>query len=263
MMRRLASVLLLLPLGLLGVEGCGGSAFDSGPGSGGSSGTVGNAGSTSAGSNSIAGSTSNGGSSSVGGTTSTGGTSATGGKGNAGGQTGEGGSGGVDITACSSSTECEVEPAGCCSCGLPPVSNFTAINSNYIAQYSMRCGAVDCAPCPPIAVTLDNPVNYYVPTCAAGHCAVVDLRTTDMTACSSASDCQLRAGTGCCPSCSGTYVALNAKNESELFKLECGDEPLECPACVEPNPGAYGVDCVNGRCSVTTSSCTSTNPCPL
>ncbi|HEY4103182.1 MAG TPA: hypothetical protein VGM44_04795 [Polyangiaceae bacterium] len=184
--------------------------------------------------------------------------------GGSGGQAGGAGSGGVDITACTSSIECQVEPLSCCSCNQPPVSNFKAINGNYVSEDSMHCAAVDCAPlCPPVTASVDNPLNYYVATCKAGHCAVVDLHTTDMTACSSPSDCQLLEGAGCCPDCSGNYVALNAKSQSELFKLECGDVSLSCMACAESNPGAYGVDCVNGRCSVTASNCTGTSPCPL
>jgi hypothetical protein len=258
MKRSWASLIVVVPLALFSLGACGGSAFDAGPGSGGTGAASGTAGSSVGGTIGISGGTSSGGSTSVGGSLSVGGSSSGGQVGVA----GSGGSGGTDITACSSNTDCEIEDVGCCSCGQGPVSNFTAINSKYDAQYSQRCGAVDCAACPPVAFNINDPTRYYVPTCAAGHCTVVDLRATDITVCSSASDCSLRNGTACCDGCSGPPIALNTKNEPELSKYVCGNEPVACAACVGSGSG-YTAACSDGRCSVASTPCTAQQPCPL
>jgi len=269
MRRAFVTVSMVLPLALFSVGACGGSAFDGAAGAGGpgtetggsgasagnSSGTAGRAAGGSlglAGSTSSAGTTSQGGFGNVGGTVGSAGTSSTAGA----------GGGATDIRACSSNTDCEVVPVSCCSCGTGPVSNYTAINSKYDALYNGRCGTVDCVGCPPTAFDPNDATFYYVPTCQAGHCAVVDLRTTDITACSAATDCSLRAGTACCPGCSGAPVALNTKNAPKLSTLVCGSEPTGCLACL-PDFSDYSVACSGGRCSVELGPCTSAHPCPL
>ena len=272
MRRAFTTFSIVLPLALFSVGACGGSAFDGAPGAGAAgTGAAGTGATGTGGSGAFAGSSSGtagratGGSIGVAGSTGNAGTTSLGGSGNAGGTVGSAGTagaGGADMRACSSNTDCEVVPVSCCGCGTGPVANYTAINGKYDAQYSQRCSAVDCAGCPPIAVDPNNPTFYYVPTCQAGRCEVVDLRTTDITACSSASDCSLRAGTACCPGCSGTPVALNIKNASKLSSLVCGSEPTGCLACL-PDFSNYSAACSNGRCSVELGPCTSAHPCPL
>jgi hypothetical protein len=246
----------LLPFAILGAVACGGSAFDSGAQGSGGSGSFAGTGSVTAGSGNAAGSGSVAGSGSAG-STSIGGT------GNVGGGYGNGGGAGLDIQACTSNSDCEVEPASCCSCGSGPVSNFTAINSKYQSQYESRCGAVDCAGCPPVAYDPNNPTLYYVATCQASRCVVVDLHTMDVTACTTAADCSLRSGTACCSGCGENMISLNTDRASELSTLVCGSQPSECPACAPVNAG-YSTGCSDGRCTVVLGgTCTETNPCPL
>jgi len=271
MRRTLLSFLVVLPCAVLSVGACGGSAFDSGPGTGtGGTGTASGGTSATAGTSSgvagraAGGSTGVAGSTGVGGTSSKGGSSS-GGTGNVAGtgaSAGSAGSAGTDIQACTSNSDCELEPVSCCSCGAGPVSNFTAINSKYVTQYDQRCGTVDCGPCPPTAFNPNDPTFYYVATCQAGRCAVVDLGATDVTACNSASDCSLRSGTACCEGCGSNLVALGASKLPELSKLVCGSEPTSCPACA-PSFTGYSADCSNGRCSVLLTPCTTEHPCPL
>jgi hypothetical protein len=255
----------LLPLAVLGAVACGGSAFDSGGQGSGGGGSLAGTGSVTAGSGNVGGSGSAAGSGNVAGFSSAGSTSigGTGNVGGAGGAAGSGGSAGLDIQACTSNSDCEIEPTSCCSCGSGPVSNFTAINSKYESQYESRCGVVDCAGCPPVAYDPNNPTFYYVATCQASRCLVVDLRTTDITACTTAADCSLRSGTACCPGCGQALVSLNTSREAELSQLVCGDEPIACAECA-PGDSGYSTGCTDGRCSVVLGgTCTAANPCPL
>jgi hypothetical protein len=259
MNRRSLRLIALLPFSVLGAVACGGSAFDSGGKGAGGTGAVAGS-SVFAGSGNLGGSGSAAGSGNVAGSSSAGSTSI-GGTGNVGGGYGTGGNAGLDIQACTSNSDCEIEPTSCCGCGSDPASNFTAINSKYQSQYESRCGAVGCAGCPPVA---DDPrTAYYVATCQASQCVVVDLHTMDITACTTAADCSLRSGTACCSGCGENMVSLNTDRASELSTLVCGSAPTACPACAPTNAG-YSTGCSDGRCTVVLGgNCTEANPCPL
>jgi hypothetical protein len=268
----------LLPVALLSAAACGGNVFYSsgGAGAGGGSLTAG-AGGGEIGGGSSAGAGAGGtdiGGGSFGGQTAGG---SNGGQTYVGGACGSSaGAGGTDTQACISNQDCEVIPKGCCSCGSGPVSNYVAINSAYATQYQSECGVVDCAACLPTAFNPNDPVNYYVATCArsvspdlpsggvtiAGQCVVVDLRATDITACKLASDCSLRGGTGCCSRCGGgTPIAINTSEESELETEACDGAPQACPACA-PAFSGYDATCSDGRCSVELAPLPPPCPCP-
>ncbi|HYQ02867.1 MAG TPA: hypothetical protein VER96_29550 [Polyangiaceae bacterium] len=262
----------LVPIALVSAAACGGNAFENRTGVAGGnglagSGSLGSGGSSvgSGGSSVGSGGSSAGTGHSVGGQSSGEAGAATGGglgRGGAGGAgSGSGGSGGIDVTACTSNTQCEIVHAGCCSCGnIGPAEDFTAINSAYRAQFNTRCSTVDCGGCPPMRAPLpSDPYFSLAATCqrpidaapnTAGHCAIVDLRQTEITACETPSDCTLRAGTACCSGCSGVPVAINGSQNAALSALVCGtEEPIACPACA-PNFTEYTTGCHNGLCTV-------------
>ncbi|HYQ44158.1 MAG TPA: hypothetical protein VER11_19385 [Polyangiaceae bacterium] len=260
----------LLPVALVSAAACGGNAFESQGGAAGAS-NHGLAGSSSAGSSASTAGRGNsaGASQGTAGDRSGEAGSAIGGGGASSGGTSSGGSGGLDIAACTSNTQCIMVPKNCCLCaGTGPVANFVAINSAFQMQFSARCAAVDCASCPAPA-PLGDPFYYLVPTCerpadapgAAGHCVIVDLRATEITACKSASDCALRSGTGCCSGCGDRLVSINGSEGAALSDLVCGSEPVGCPACA-PIFDDYRTTCTNGRCGVEELPCTATHPCP-
>jgi hypothetical protein len=256
-----------VPIALVSAAACGGNAFENRNGGNGIAGMTSAAGGSSAtgGSGSSAGTLHGGvgghiagqaGSSATGGTIGHGGNAS----GTAGSSTGSGGSGGVDISFCTSNTQCEIASVSCCSCGDPgTVDDYVAINSAYKSVYNARCAALDCAQCPPgVNPGHDNPFLYFAPTCqrpaeaapnAPGRCVVVDLRKTSITDCNSASDCALRSGVGCCPGCSGRVVALNKNRGTELSDLVCSTEVAGCPACA-PIFDEYQAICTDGRCGV-------------
>lgn len=188
------------------------------------------------------------------------------------GEAGNGGSGGLDFSECTSNAQCKVVAKSCCSCASTgPLENFTAINSAYETKFKARCAAVDCAACQPQAAPdLNDPSYYRVATCerpadtapdARGHCVIVDLRATPITACKVASDCSLRAGTACCAGCSGRPISLNGNQGSALTDLVCESGPIGCPACV-PIFDDFRPTCSDGRCGVQELPCTATHPCP-
>lgn len=270
--KSLLAFLALLPVALVSAAACGGSAFETRNGIAGSNGFSGANSSGSGGSSAGAGqnvagqssgeagsATGHAGSGSAG--SGAGGAVGQGGWGNAG--SANGGSGGSDVTTCTSNAQCEVVPISCCSCGLlGPAEDFTAINSAYQAQFDFRCAAVDCAGCPPMRAPLpSDPYFALAATCqratgagpnAAGHCVVVDLRKTDITACKLASDCTLRSGTACCSGCSGVPVAINGNQGSALSDLVCGGDPIGCPLCL-PTFDGFKATCSDGRCAVATT----------
>ena len=167
----------------------------------------------------------------------------------------------ADIYGCTSNTDCQIVPRGCCSCGSGPLSSYIALNA--IGIRGLSCGTVACAPCgPTTAPDPNDPALYYLATCQAGRCAVVDLRATDVTACQVASDCSLRAGTGCCGGCGGGLpVAINSSQEPALEQEVCGNEPTACNGCA-PVFSGYDATCSDGRCSVELAVGPPPCPCP-
>jgi hypothetical protein len=166
----------------------------------------------------------------------------------------------ADTVGCASNTDCQIVPRGRCSCGSGPISSYIALNSIGILRQDQGCDAVPCAPCgPTTAPDPNDPALYYIATCQAGSCAVVDLRATDVTECKSDSDCGLRAGTGCCSVCGGQTIAVNVSKQADLRKLVCDPEPSGCPECIPAFIGS--ANCTGGRCSVAPCG-TMQNPCP-
>jgi len=181
-----------------------------------------------------------------------------------------------DLQVCASNADCVVVPQGCCNCGRVDLGAYTAINSKYADAYAARCGNTGCG-CPlSLPSGPDYPELYFVPTCRAGRCAVVDLGSTDITSCKTAADCVLRSGTGCCQGCGESAVAINSNGEGELKQLVCGTEPVACGHCVATYMN-LGVDCMattdgseadqnllpGPRCVVISTGCTPANPCTL
>lgn len=275
-------VLGLLPIALVSAAACGGNAFENrgGGAAGGGNGTAGGGNGT-AGSNSAgSGSSASSGSGSTGGArhgtagagsgaagAGVGGAIVAGGASNGG--AGSGGSGGLDVRACTSNTQCIVVPKSCCVCDRGSIANLTAINSAYQMQFNAECALLDCASCPEPPQGPGDPSLFFVATCelppealnAVGHCKVVDLRETAITACKTAADCALRSGTGCCEGCGDRIVSINRDQGSALSSLVCGNEPIGCPACL-PIFDDYRTTCTNGRCGVQELPCTAKHPCP-
>lgn len=153
--------------------------------------------------------------------------------------------------SCNSPSDCVVAGVGCCGvCDGPDMSarELTAYNKAYHAEVS-TCGGADiaCAPCPEPAPGQGS-LKYFVPDCVQGQCAVLDLRTSELTACETAQDCRLRNGTQCCEGCSPGNDVVAVRKDGSFEKLVCGSE-VACPACLPAPPPDTAAACVEGHCS--------------
>jgi len=159
--------------------------------------------------------------------------------------------GSLATDACTGAGDCVLGIPGCCGpCDGPNITthDFIAYNRKYVDQVA-TCGDVACGPCPQ-APPAERTAKYFVPNCAAGRCIVEDLRQSAVTACEQDSDCQLRYGTACCPSCDDDASNLIAvRGDGSFEELVCASGPLPCLACVPPVPNALAI-CQAGRCAV-------------
>jgi Kunitz/Bovine pancreatic trypsin inhibitor domain len=146
--------------------------------------------------------------------------------------------GNPNYDACKVATDCVLGAVGCCGvCDGPSVNahDFVAYNKANEAKVS-PCGNGDvaCGACPnPEGETTRK---YFVPNCVNGECVVEDIRESDVTACTSSDDCQLRHGTACCESC-GNDDLVAIRNDGSLGARVCGDLIPPCLPC-EPIPGS-------------------------
>lgn len=163
--------------------------------------------------------------------------------------------GGTELDRCTSHADCQLVPNGCCG-GCEPASgwDFVAIAASHRETWRAAKGCVDvmCEPCL-AGAPANRAARYLQAHCVEGQCALRDLRESTETECQTASDCRLRCGTGCCPSCNAAdIIALRSDtNEATTF---CGTESHPCDACVCSLPSSVVADCVDNRCVVTGES---------
>jgi hypothetical protein len=160
----------------------------------------------------------------------------------------DGGTPNFDV--CSSPADCVLASPGCCAaCDPVDRTAVVALNGRYLADYTsiIGCAGVACAPCPEVSEEQKSRQNF-VATCQLGRCIAIDIRTTDVTKCQSATDCSLRDGADCCEGCDGTGIVSIASLD-DLRSLTCGDMPT-CPGCVTRIPPDLVPGCEDGRCAV-------------
>jgi hypothetical protein len=159
--------------------------------------------------------------------------------------------GSPNYDTCQEPADCMVTTTGCCGiCDGPNISarDLLAHNKAFAGKIG-TCGAGDiaCAPCP-APLPGQGSLKYFVPDCVQGQCAVLDLRTSDYTACETAQDCRLRNGTACCEGCGGGEP-IAVRNDGSFEKLVCGSEPVACPACDPIAPPDAAAACIEGHCT--------------
>jgi hypothetical protein len=151
-------------------------------------------------------------------------------------------------TACTDTSECMLAVRSCCvGCGVGTVADAVAVNRGFASSvYQSLCPGA--APCPS-ASACDPPSTTVVALCRDRQCESVDIRTDALTACSSATDCQLRWGVSCCEGCgSGDPSGLVAVNGNAFARGVCGSAPTACPACAPTYPVGWVTRCETGRC---------------
>jgi hypothetical protein len=160
--------------------------------------------------------------------------------------------GAPDMDRCQQPYECTLAPNGCCGdCGDGTAQSFVALNRSQLSAYpaARGCSGVACGPCPPIDV-IQRTSSYFAATCTAGSCQVVNTRETDVTACTTDSDCTLRNGMNCCEFCAAEETMVAVNKRADLNALLCGQGPGACPPCVPVYPYGFGAVCASGRCLV-------------
>jgi hypothetical protein len=241
------------------VAACGGKfADDAGTGAGGAVGSGGSAGSGGELGTGGTGGAGTGGETGLGGSAGAGGGQESGGSGGFGGESADGGE---DWFACNGPGQCTLVPTSCCgtSCEPVPLAEFTAVNTGHIGDFKKPCELVDCAPiacpAPPPGAPANQP--FFTAVCRAGRCEAVDIRETELTACSDSTECYLRRGAECCESCGAglSYGVVAFSKRADLRGELCS--PMSgCDACA---PAPFPTDLIstcnsNGHCDVAYTS---------
>jgi hypothetical protein len=155
-------------------------------------------------------------------------------------------SGEPNPTSCVEPADCVVLARECCGCEPATADDLVAANAKYVANVA-GCNLLPCDPC---AAPQEDSLGYFVADCVAQKCALLDLRSTPLTACQSDSDCHVRNGNGCCPECGNSSSVIALSDERGLAELVCPREDYGCPDCVAaPPPNAVPV-CRENHCQV-------------
>lgn len=161
----------------------------------------------------------------------------------------------VDWTACLDVRDCQLAPATCCgTCGTWTASDIVALAKVHASDYrSAVCGPTPPG-CPKCAGRPDPSLQT---TCSTGHCAVLDVRTSDVSACTTDTDCVIRAPE-CCEPCglvdAFDLIALNRSQVSSYLTKVCGGD-VACPDCVSTYPPG-----ISARCDTTSGHCVVVRP---
>jgi hypothetical protein len=159
--------------------------------------------------------------------------------------------GAPNYDSCEEPADCTLS-TGCCGiCDGPDISarELTAYNKAFHSELS-SCPDIPCAPCPE-PLPGQGSLKYFVPDCVQGQCAVVDLRTSELTACETHLDCRLRNGTQCCEGCAPGDDVVAVRNDGSFEKLVCGSEPPACLTCLPTPPPDTAAACNEGHCVAT------------
>ena len=160
--------------------------------------------------------------------------------------------GAPDMDACSSPGDCIVASASCCGvCDTGTASSFVAIHRAFAGAYpdKVACAGVTCGPCPEVT-EFERTSQFFIATCQNQHCAVVDVRETELTLCKDNAECMLRDGAQCCEGCDGRGLVALHRN-ANLRDLVCETPASACPPCLPPPiPNGIVPACLSGRCRV-------------
>lgn len=149
-----------------------------------------------------------------------------------------------DLYACDGTFgSCVLTGPGCCGigCGMEPV--VVAVGRNQTEVYrEATCDTKGPVACPGCA-SIPNP-NVHA-ACRNRTCEVVDVRTSELSACQTDLDCQLAYGAACCARCEPPtiyeLVAINRRRTSDFRSLVCAGTEA-CPRCAS-DWSSFGAVC--------------------
>jgi hypothetical protein len=156
---------------------------------------------------------------------------------------------------CDVAADCTLGPAGCCGeCDGPNVGahSLIAYARRYEAEVRSGCGDVACGGCSELP-GFDGQLKYFVPDCVDHQCIVLDIRTSEITACADDQQCIVRHGTSCCPACdSNQRVAIS---RLDLLQAHvCSADSNDCPTIGCNLPEGSAAHCVEGHCALGASA---------
>jgi hypothetical protein len=165
------------------------------------------------------------------------------------------GDGSDGFSACVPGDTCALIPVSPCGLGCGPIrlSDFRAINEKNAGEFRTSRPPDPCAPSA-CEVSFDMNVPNYVAICQQGQCAAIDIRESWLSLCTTSTDCVMRAGTGCCPTCNNQeLVAFN--RDAGLLQATCPGGPGSCgnAGCTTDGAGSIPI-CRDGHCKVLWSS---------
>jgi hypothetical protein len=180
-----------------------------------------------------------------------------GGSGGAGAQPPDDGSDPDDPHACSGPGQCLLVDAAraCCvaSCGEQTIAFFSAIHTAHAGTW--HAGQV-CAGCLEPCSDEDRQAftrstTGIIAVCNAGRCEPMDIRQSDVTACTASSGCRVRWGAGCCEDRTENRDILTAISDRTLLReLTCSDRFTACGAWPDLPEDVHAACGASGHCEL-------------
>lgn len=180
--------------------------------------------------------------------------------------------------ACQVASDCEIGPAllhpaasECCWSEAAERYELIAYAKRYAATLRVDCSATHCAAFPTVEtppteeerarVPAGDPLQsnpalhvavqtrkYFVPVCEHHECALLDIRESNLNACTRDSDCRLRDGAECCSGSDGRGIVAISKTGT-LEHLSCAPGQ-RCPRETPLISHSLQAKCVERHCQV-------------
>ena len=174
-----------------------------------------------------------------------------------GGGTGTGTGGGSAVggasswAACTAPGQCELAGKGCCGvCGTPQITDVNGVNRTQGPAYQADNCPGPIAPCPACASQINPNLAAF---CVQTTCTPIDVRTDDVSACTTDADCRLRYS-DCCESCGAAspelVIALSQSGASTYTSQVCMPDQ-GCDKCLAAYPASLKAVCgASKHCAV-------------
>jgi hypothetical protein len=163
------------------------------------------------------------------------------------GGSGGGGGGASTWAACTAPGQCQLAAKGCCgTCGTPAITDVNGVNINEGAAYQADNCPGPIPPCPACVSQINPELAAF---CVAKTCTPIDVRSDDVSACSTDADCRLRYS-GCCESCADAapslVIALSQSGAATYQSQVCAPDQA-CDKCAPLYPASMTAVCAASK----------------
>lgn len=151
-------------------------------------------------------------------------------------------------TACTDAPECRLTHRGCCAgCAMPELAEVAAVSGAALDSFR----AAEC-PEPGVCAACEAPTNPSLfATCVDGACVAVDVRASELSACTTDDEC-IAIRRDCC-NCDPRRVAVRDGQQGAYYRAQCGETPL-CSPCSPDDGPSPPARCEAGHCAVGTAT---------